>query len=82
MKNNIKLGFSNKDGQVSIVFSKGGPREGAGRKGFGETKKISLTLPNETWGKIENHCSENNASRSEAIREMIEYYFSNHKGDR
>lgn len=78
MKNNIKLGVPNKDGQLSIMFSKGGAREGAGRKGFGETKKVSLTLSSEIWDKIQEHCTDNKSSKSEFIREMIECYFSNH----
>ncbi|MBN3524170.1 hypothetical protein [Paenibacillus apiarius] len=74
--NKIKLGVPSDEGQVSIMFTRGGPRKGAGRKGFGETKKISLTLTKELWGEIEQRCSSRNCSRSETIRDIIESYFN------
>ncbi|MGE6576726.1 ribbon-helix-helix protein, CopG family [Paenibacillus xylanexedens] len=40
------------------------------------TKKISLTLTEDMWGKIENHCTEHKLSRSEVIRNMIESFYS------
>ncbi|QYR24016.1 ribbon-helix-helix protein, CopG family [Paenibacillus sp. sptzw28] len=58
------------------MFARGGPREGAGRKSVGETRKISLTLPHETWEKLEERLSSKGGSRSEIIREIIESYFS------
>lgn len=78
----IRLGVPREEGQLSIVFSKGGSREGAGRKGFGITKKISLTLTEETWDNIERRCLEDNISRSEVIRGMIDTYFSIPKEER
>ncbi|WP_342512809.1 CopG family transcriptional regulator [Sporosarcina sp. FSL K6-1522] len=49
---------------------RGGKREGAGRKGFGITKKVSLTLPPEIWEKIEKEC-ESGKSQSLVLREII-----------
>ncbi|PRA07546.1 hypothetical protein CQ043_09160 [Paenibacillus sp. MYb63] len=74
--NNIKVGVSNKEGQLGFVFSRGGLREGSGRKSIGVTKKISLTLTEDMWGEIENHCTEHKLSRSEAIRNIIESFYS------
>ncbi|ANE45873.1 hypothetical protein SY83_05640 [Paenibacillus swuensis] len=74
--NNIKVGVSNKEGQLGFVFSRGGHREGSGRKGIGVTKKVSLTLTEETWNKIDDHCTDNKVSRSEVIRNILESYFS------
>ncbi|NOU90519.1 hypothetical protein GC102_32985 [Paenibacillus sp. LMG 31460] len=68
----IKLGVPNQEGQLSMMFTRGGPREGAGRKGFGETRKVSLTLSKETWDEIENRCSILDCSRSEVLRNIIE----------
>jgi hypothetical protein len=68
----IKIAVPEHEGQVSIMFSRGGPRAGAGRKGIGETKKISLTLTKEIWDELENRCSESGLSRSEVIRGIIE----------
>jgi hypothetical protein len=77
MQNNpIKLGVPGKEGQLSIMFAKGGPREGAGRKGIGETKKISLTLSKEVWETLQQRCDSLNRNRSEMIRNIIEAYFS------
>ena len=74
---NIKIGVSNKEGQLGFVFSRGGMREGAGRKNIGKTKKISLTLTDDLWEKLEKDCADNNQSRSEVIRKMIESFYSN-----
>jgi hypothetical protein len=68
----IKLNIPNSEGQLSLMFTRGGPRDGAGRKGIGETKKISLTLSKETWSIIENKCRELDGSRSEVLRNIIE----------
>ncbi len=73
---NIKVGISNKEGQLGFVFTRGGHREGAGRKSMGETKKISLTLTEDMWAKFEQHCADHQLSRSEAIRGLIESHFS------
>ncbi|GAV12670.1 CopG family transcriptional regulator [Paenibacillus sp. chi10] len=76
MQNNMRIGVPNEDGQISMLFTKGGSRPGAGRKGFGDTKKISLTLPEAIWETLEQHCHANEFSRSEAIRHIIESYFA------
>jgi len=68
----IKITVPEHEGQVTIMFSRGGPRAGAGRKGFGETRKISLTLTNELWSELENRCTASGLSRSEIIRGIIE----------
>jgi hypothetical protein len=68
----IKIAVPDQEGQVSIMFSRGGPRAGAGRKGIGETKKVSLTLTKEIWDELENRCSASGLSRSEVIRRIIE----------
>lgn len=73
--NQIKVGVSNKEGQLGFLFTRGGLREGAGRKNIGVTKKVSLTLSDELWGEFEKYCTENNVSRSEAIRTIIESYY-------
>lgn len=75
--NNIKIGISNKEGQLGFLFSRGGLREGAGRKSIGITKKVSLTLSEDMWERLEQDCSNNNRSRSEIIRNMIESFYSN-----
>ncbi|MFC3747347.1 CopG family transcriptional regulator [Paenibacillus sp. GCM10012306] len=73
----IKVDVANKEGQLGFVFTRGGLREGAGRKGIGVTKKVSLTLTEELWGKLEQQCADDEVSRSELIRKMIEAYYSN-----
>ncbi|WP_311771752.1 ribbon-helix-helix domain-containing protein [Cohnella lubricantis] len=40
------------------------------------TKKVSLTLTEEMWGKIESCCADNQLSRSEVIRNALESYYS------
>jgi hypothetical protein len=72
----IKIDVPNHEGQVSIMFTRGGSRDGAGRKGFGETKKVSLTLPKETWTDIEKRCNMLKSSRSEVLRDIIEAYIN------
>ncbi|PAF33736.1 hypothetical protein CHI14_01055 [Paenibacillus sp. 7516] len=74
---NIKIGVSNKEGQLGFVFSKGGLREGSGRKSIGTTKKISLTLTDDLWERLEKDCTDNNQSRSEVIRKMVESFYAN-----
>lgn len=51
---------------------RGGKREGAGRKGFGITKKVSLTLSEETWAEIEKLCEKGNLKQSKVLRDIIE----------
>lgn len=75
-KNNLKLGVPDQEGQLSIMFSRGGPRQGAGRKGIGQTKKVSLTLTKEIWDELEMRCIESGCSRSELIRDMIESFMA------
>lgn len=75
-ENKIKVGVSNKEGQLGFVFTRGGLREGSGRKRIGVTKKVSLTLTEEIWDKIEHHCAENQLSRSEVIRNILESFYS------
>jgi len=72
----VKVGISNKEGQLGFVFTRGGLREGSGRKRIGVTKKVSLTLPEEIWGKIETNCIDNNLSRSEVIRNILDSFYS------
>lgn len=74
--NKIKVGVSNKEGQLGFVFTRGGLREGSGRKSIGVTKKVSLTLTEDIWGKIESHCTVNKLSRSEVIRNILESFYS------
>jgi Spy/CpxP family protein refolding chaperone len=74
--NRIKLGVPNNEGQLSLMFTRGGSREGAGRKGIGQTKKISLTLTEEAWQQIEELCEKSDSSRSEVIRTIIDTYLS------
>lgn len=55
-----------------IRNKRGGKREGAGRKGFGVTKKVSVTLPSEVWGEIEELCEKGNLNQSKVLRELIQ----------
>lgn len=72
----INIGVANKEGQLGFLFSKGGLREGAGRKNIGVTKKISLTLTSEVWESIEAQCTDKKQSRSEVIRNILESFYS------
>ncbi|RXZ83671.1 hypothetical protein EBB07_04620 [Paenibacillaceae bacterium] len=72
---NFKVGVPAEDGQLSLMFTKGGPRQGAGRKGFGDTRKVSLTLPPEIWDALEQRQQALNCSRSEALREIVTSFF-------
>lgn len=74
--NKVKVGISNKEGQLGFIFTKGGLREGSGRKRIGVTKKVSLTLTEEIWDKIEASCTDNNLSRSEVIRTILDSFYS------
>ncbi|WP_257132879.1 CopG family transcriptional regulator [Bacillus wiedmannii] len=51
---------------------RGGRRVGAGRKGFGETRKVSVTLPSETWAIIEEICEKGNLKQSKVLRDIID----------
>ncbi|MBD2869354.1 ribbon-helix-helix domain-containing protein [Paenibacillus arenilitoris] len=70
----LKLGVPATEGQLSMMFARGGPREGAGRKGIGETRKVSVTLTKETWSAFEQRCGELGCSKSELFRGLIESY--------
>lgn len=75
----ISIGTPRQDGQLSILFNKGGARNGAGKKRLGITKKTSLTLSEEIWGEIDLYCKENKTSQSEALRNIINQHFLNRK---
>jgi len=56
--------------------SHGGKREGAGRPSLGTTKKVSITLPDEVWERIEHEKSyRGDISMSQFIRETLIHYF-------
>lgn len=76
IKDKVKVGVSTKDGQLGFLFTRGGLREGAGRKSTGMTKKVSLTLTEEIWQEIEKACEEQNLSRSQVFRNIMESHFS------
>jgi hypothetical protein len=78
----IKLIVPKREGQISAMFSRGGPREGAGRKGIGETRKVSVTLPGPAWEELDRRCAEQRMSRSELIRELILVHFADKTGKR
>lgn len=59
-------------GQLNLIISRGGYRQGSGRKRIGVTKTIKLTLSEEDWNLI-SQCGE---SSSEAIRNIIGTYKS------
>ncbi|WP_411501392.1 hypothetical protein [Bacillus thuringiensis] len=65
---------NNENSQTSDQTPKqrGGKREGAGRKGFGETRKVSVTLTSETWTRIEELCERDNLAQSKVLRDLIE----------
>lgn len=70
----MKVGIPAEEGQVQLMFNKGGPRRGAGRKGIGETRKVSLTLSLEMWERFEQACVSEGRSKSELLRMMVEHY--------
>ncbi|MFS0868499.1 ribbon-helix-helix protein, CopG family [Paenibacillus xylanilyticus] len=78
----FKIGLSKKDGQLGFVFNRGGPREGAGRKGIGITKKVSLTLTKDIWEEVDRECGDLEISRSSFLRHVIESYYAANKKDR
>lgn len=49
--------------------SHGGKREGAGRPALGITKKVSITLPDEIWDKLDDHRGDQKMSAF--LRELI-----------
>jgi predicted DNA-binding protein len=60
---------------------RGGFREGAGRPKTGTTKSISLTLPDEVWGKVEEIKEEEGVSQSALLRSIVENYFNPSQDD-
>jgi hypothetical protein len=72
----VKVGVATKDGQLGFLFTRGGLREGAGRKSTGITKKVSLTLPEDIWQEIEQACEGQNLSRSQVFRNIIEAHYA------
>lgn len=53
----------------------GGKREGAGRKSLGVTKRVALTLPEETWKKIEQDVKDQDIKQSALLRNIIENHY-------
>lgn len=52
----------------------GGKREGAGRPRIGQTKSMKLTLTDDSWEWIDENIKNGHAaSRSEFLREIIEF---------
>ncbi|MDR6726304.1 hypothetical protein J2W91_004815 [Paenibacillus amylolyticus] len=74
--NKVKIGVSNKQGQLGFMPLRGGLREGAGRKSIGVTKKVSITLAEEMWEKLEEQRVQDQLSRSEVLRNIIEKHYS------
>lgn len=60
-----------KENEKSNQNQRGGKRKGAGRKAFGITKKVSLTLSEDVWSEIGN-LIENGSNQSEVLRSLIE----------
>lgn len=56
--------------------TRGGKREGAGRKATGITKKASITLSDDVWEQIEAEKAEKGLSQSAILREIIESYYN------
>ena len=54
----------------------GGKREGAGRPAVGTTKKVSLTLPNDIWKKINDTKEAWGVSQSQVLRAIVKGYFN------
>ncbi|MCC3372631.1 hypothetical protein [Cohnella sp. REN36] len=75
-ENGFRLRVANKEGQLGFMDARGGLREGAGRKGIGTTKKVSMTLADELWARLDSYSAEHGLSRSEALRRILESHFS------
>jgi hypothetical protein len=54
---------------------RGGKREGAGRPALGTTKKVSITLPDEIWEKINDTKEVWGVSQSQVLRAIVTGYF-------
>lgn len=50
-----------------------------GRPSLGITKKVSLTLPEELWKRVEAYQTDLGGSRSETFRTILEEYFTENK---
>jgi hypothetical protein len=59
-KSKISVSLPKNDGQATLILSRGGARDGAGRKSKGITKKVSITLEQEDWDFIDQ-CIEHGA---------------------
>lgn len=70
--NPLKVNVPAEEGQLSLMFTRGGARVGAGRKAMGETRKVSLTLASELWSQMDKQCEVHGCSRSEWLRGVIE----------
>ena len=68
----VNLSVPGDEGQLRMMFTSGGAREGAGRKAIGVTRKVSLTLTESVWQQLEKQCLERECSKSEFLRSMIE----------
>lgn len=53
----------------------GGRRENAGRKPLGETRKVSITLPEDLWKEIDRIAKQPNWNQSKVFRQMVENVF-------
>ena len=71
-RRDMKIGVPEDEGQLTLVFNKGGARKGAGRRGIGETRKVSITLPQDVWSEIDQIATESSySSKSELLRLLI-----------
>lgn len=73
-----QLNISNEFWSTVIKFintgEKPAPSRGVGRPSLGTTKKVSLTLPDEIWEKIEGRINETGENQSKILRTIIEEY--------
>ncbi len=67
-----KIAPREQDGQLSMMYPRGGNRSGAGRKAIGMTRKVSLTLSEPLWAEIDRRCGRTGKSRSEVLRGLLE----------
>jgi hypothetical protein len=59
----------------TMSFQRKEPKNTVGRPSLGTTKKVSLTLPDELWDKIEAQKKKWELNQSQTLRKMIEGYF-------
>lgn len=62
---------------VEYNVKRGGSREGSGRPSLGQTKRISLTLPDQTWNQLNRLKNTDVMPLSTLIRHIIIEYFEN-----